>query len=95
SFGGIDANGFPFYLWRESADNRLTLGRPRYCCLTPVDGELYFTFFNPSANVRQWEIVIALVGMIAIVLLVNFGLAERPIPRPYHLDESFCIRLSL
>ena len=32
--------GFPFYLWRESADNRLYLGRPRYCRITPINGEL-------------------------------------------------------
>ena len=53
SVAGTDANGFPFYVWRESADNRLTFARPRYCCITPHDGELYFTFFNPSENIKR------------------------------------------
>ena len=53
SYSGLDQLGFPFYIWREKADNRLLLGRPRYCCVTLKDAKLYFNFFNPSENVRS------------------------------------------
>jgi hypothetical protein len=49
---GLDADNYPYYLWRESADDRLGLSRPRYCQLRPVGGELYFVFRNPSEDVR-------------------------------------------
>jgi len=91
SFDGVDASGFPFYLWRESADNRLTFGRPRYCCISPIDGELYFVFYHPSANVRIWEIVIVLFGTIAIMLYIGLDTTwfDKPTPRgPYLMDES-------
>ena len=53
SHSGCDELGLPYYIWRESADNRLTLGRPRYCCVTLKDARLYFNFFNPSGDVRS------------------------------------------
>ena len=90
SVGGVDANGFPFYVWRESADSRLTLARPRYCCIVPRDGELYFTFFNPSEDTRSSGgfLVFATVGvLVAISMIVRAWLYPAP-PRPYHLDES-------
>ena len=49
---GKDGFGFPYYVWRESADNRVGLSRPRYCCITPVNDQLYFTFFNPSEDIK-------------------------------------------
>ena len=72
SLGGGDAHGYPFYLWRESADNRLTLGRPRYCCITETPDDLYFTFFNPSVDIRPtgaarvfgWGITISAIIML-------------------------------
>lgn len=53
SYSGYDHFGFPFYIWREKADSRLWLGRPRYCCVTMKDARLYFNFFNPSEDVRS------------------------------------------
>ena len=53
SYSGFDQLGFPYYIWREKADSRLSLGRPRYCCVTERNNELYFTFFNPSENIRS------------------------------------------
>jgi len=90
SFEGVDENGFPFYLWRESADNRLTLARPRYCCITPRDGELFFTFFNPSEDVRGsggWTVFFCVASMVAVAVVGNAWYNPPP-PRPYHLDES-------
>ena len=90
SVGGIDANGFPFYVWRESADNRLTLARPRYCCITPKDGELYFTFFNPSEDTKASGgfLVFAVVGALVGIAMLGTAWFNPPLPRPYHLDES-------
>ena len=53
SYSGFDQLGFPYYIWREKADSRLSLGRPRYCCVTLKDAKLYFNFFNPSEDVRS------------------------------------------
>ena len=33
---GIDSRGMPYYVWRESADNRMGLSRPRYCTSRPL-----------------------------------------------------------
>jgi hypothetical protein len=52
SLDGVDNNGMPFYLWRESADNRVTLSRPRFCCITCSNDELDFAFFDPRGHVR-------------------------------------------
>lgn len=53
SFQGLDAGRFPFFVWRESADDRLGFSRPRYCCVVEGDDDLLFQFFNPSKNVRS------------------------------------------
>ena len=53
NYSGLDQLGFPFCIWREKADNRLMLSRPRYCCVTLKDAKLYFNFFNPSEDVRS------------------------------------------
>ena len=90
SVEGLDASGFPFYLWRESADNRLTFARPRYCCITPADGELYFTFFNPFEDVRGSGGLIVFFCVAALVIVAFLGAAwfvPTP-PRPYQFDES-------
>ena len=90
SVAGIDANGFPFYVWRESADNRLTLGRPRYCCITPHDGQLYFSFFNPSDDTKAsggWVVFFAVGAIVVLAKLGTAWLNPAP-PLPYHLDES-------
>lgn len=52
SASGTDKRGFPIFIWRETADNRIGFSRPRYCCITETDDDLLFTFFNPSQNVR-------------------------------------------
>ena len=53
NYSGFDQLGFPFCIWREKADSRLSLSRPRYCCVTLKDAKLYFNFFNPSEDVRS------------------------------------------
>ena len=90
SAGGDDANGFPFYVWRETADNRLTFARPRYCCITAQNGELHFTFFNPSENIKCAGGIAAFLvvgGLVAARIMAASWFDASP-PRPYHLDES-------
>jgi hypothetical protein len=41
------SEGYPLYLWRESADNRLGLSRPRYFCVEREGDRLLLHFFNP------------------------------------------------
>lgn len=53
SRSGVDDHGFPFFVWRESADNRLGFSRPRYCRAVEGDDDLLFQFFDPSQNVRS------------------------------------------
>ena len=90
SIEGRDAAGRPFYLYRESADDRLKLGRPRYCCITPINGVLNFSFFDPSANVRPTgaanAAAVAAV-LTALAIFVSEWMTERS-PRPYHFDTS-------
>ncbi len=90
SVGGVDPNGFPFYVWRESADNRLTLARPRYCSIRPIDGELHFTFFNPSENTKASGgfLVFAVVGALVGIAMLGRAWFNPAPPLPYHLDES-------
>lgn len=90
SFGDVDANGLPFYVWRENADNRLTFARPRYCCIVERDRELYFAFFNPSENVKSTRAMMTfavVAGLVALKVIGTAWLDDRP-PLPYHLDES-------
>lgn len=91
SYSGTDASGFPFYLWRESADNRLFLGRPRYCCITPISGVLHFSFFNPSANVRStggarafWMVTAIVAALITVFSIWDLSTREQ---LPYAMDE--------
>ncbi len=90
SIAGIDANGFPFYVWRESADNRLTLARPRYCCITPNDGELYFTFFNPSEDTKAsgGYLLFAAVGILVGIAILGRAWFNPAPPLPYHFNEN-------
>lgn len=53
SLSGSTAEGYPLYVWRESADNRLGLSRPRYCCVVRDGDELLFQFYNPVGAQRQ------------------------------------------
>ena len=65
---------YPFYLWRESADNRLHLGRPRYCCITPIGDELQFSFFDPTKDVKPTGAMKAgliVAGIVAALMIVN------------------------
>ena len=92
SASGLDHDRrFPFYLWRESADNRLYLGRPRYCCITPLDGELQFSFFDPTKDIKPTGAMKAgliTVGIVAALMIVNglHELATRT-PLPYTMDR--------
>lgn len=53
SASGKDAHGWPFFIWRESADNRFGVSRPRYCRVVEGDDDLLFQFFDPSQDVRS------------------------------------------
>jgi len=89
SYSSTDQLGLPFYIWREARDNRSGKSRPRYCCATigsyPYPDlepwTLYFTFFNPSLNVRStgagkvFGIVAALV-VLAVFIITWLG--DRP-----------------
>ena len=89
--GGRDGQGLPYYIWRESADNRLSLSRPRYCCVSEINGELHFEFFDPSKDVRpSWApyVFIAVAGAVCAVGLWDAHYGPIPPPRPYHLDTS-------
>lgn len=89
SYSSSDQLGLPFYIWREAGDNRCGLARPRYCCATigsyPYTGlepwTLYFTFFNPSVNVRPTGAgkvfgIVAAVVVLACFIITSFG--DRP-----------------
>jgi hypothetical protein len=89
--GGRDAQGLPYYVWREGADNRLSLSRPRYCCVSEINGELYFEFFDPSKDVRpSWApfVFMAVIAAVCLARLWDATYGPVPPPRPYHLDES-------
>ena len=92
STGGRDHQwGFPYYLWRESADNRLYLGRPRYCCITPIEGELYFSYFDPTKDVKSTgasKAFLVTTGVFAAFMIVMslWELATRD-PLPYSMDR--------
>lgn len=89
--GGRDAQGLPYYIWRESADNRLSLSRPRYCCVSEMDGELHFVFFDPSKDIRpSWAplVFMAVAGAVCLAGLWEAHFGELPPPRPYHMDMS-------
>ena len=76
---GFDDYGMPYYVWRESADNRMGLSRPRYCCISAVGDELMFTFFNPSEDIKSNGSEKAFVGVCAAmaVLFVVSMIAGR------------------
>lgn len=89
SHDGIASNGFPYYVWRESADNRLGLSRPRYCCIEPRNGELSFVFFDPTKDVRASGGLAICIGVAVLVAVLEFGsywLTPRPYV-PYAFDE--------
>jgi hypothetical protein len=90
-YSGYDELGFPFYLWRESADNRLTLSRPRYCCVMPVKDVLCFVFFDPSKDIKStgaMNALYAVAGLVTIAML-TLGWFERQNARgPYASDMS-------
>lgn len=90
STSGVDANAYPYYLWREGADNRLGLSRSRYCCVTERDDGLYFTFFNPSEKVRSTGGLAVFCGVAALVAIAMFAayLFETRPALPYHLDRT-------
>lgn len=89
--GGYDEQGLPYYVWRESADNRLSLSRPRYCCVVELNGELTFQFFDPSKDVRPSFAPFVFMAVGAAVILAALWEATYgplPPPRPYHMDTS-------
>lgn len=89
--GGRDAQGLPYYIWRESADNRLGLSRPRYCCVSEINEQLVFEFFDPSKDVRpSWApfVFMAVAGAVCLAGLWEAHFGELPPPRPYHMDTS-------
>lgn len=88
---GHDAHGLPYFIWRESADNRLGLSRPRYCCVSVIDNELQFTFSDPSGNVRPTGALTAfklVAGLVVLAFVLLAWFEPRPAPAPYHADMS-------
>ncbi|MBK9080320.1 MAG: hypothetical protein IPL91_15075 [Hyphomicrobium sp.] len=87
---GIDEHGYPFYVWRESADNRYGLSRPRYCCITASGPELAFTFFNPSGDVKAtaaWKAGAAVAaGFFVLFIVTMITDRYRDAPMPYSTD---------
>lgn len=82
SFDGIAANGYPFYLWRESADSRIGVARPRYCCIAVDNDELYFEFFNPSAEPQSS-------GALAVFILAGGAWLAASLVSYFVLGEHF------
>jgi len=85
SAAGVGENGYPFFLWRESADNRLGLSRPRYVCILKEKGELCLAFFNPSTPVRPTGGFIIGGGvalLVALAMITGFWVSPPP-PAPY------------
>lgn len=72
---GRDASGWPYFVWRESADNRLGYSRPRYCRVVEVDDNLLFQFFNPSKNVRSTGASMAMLVAGGGIFVWAFGAA--------------------
>lgn len=89
SYSSTDQLGLPFYIWRDASDNRLGLARPRFCCVTigsyPYSGleewTLYFTFFNPSLNVRPTgtlKVFGIVAGFVVLAVFIITWIGERP-----------------
>ena len=90
SYSGFDQLGFPYYIWRERSDSRLSLGRPRYCCVTERNNELYFTFFNPSENICSNGTTTAFViaaGLVTIAMLA-LGWIDGQKPRVAYVYDT-------
>ena len=87
---GTDEQGYPFYVWRESADNRYGLSRPRYCCITASGPELYFTFYNPSGDVKAtaaWKAgALVAAGFVVLFVVTMITDRYRDAPMPYSTD---------
>lgn len=81
SASGVAANGYPFFIWRESADDRLGLSRPRYCCILKEQGELNLAFFNPSDPVLPtggWIVGGAVGALVALAMITGFWVSPPP-----------------
>lgn len=95
--GGLDSAGLPYFVWRESGDNRFGLSRPRYCCITPKGEDLHLTFFNPSEDVKPTGANSAFIGVCILmgVLFIVEMIAERfrgvPGPREYPPGPLFSL----
>lgn len=97
SHSGTAANGYPFYIWRESADNRIGVSRPRYCTISVNGNELFFEFFNPAAHQKPsgaLTIFILVGGAFALVSLVSyfvFGDQFRASTAPFHTPPVLAV----
>lgn len=97
SHTGTAANGYPFYLWRESADNRIGVSRPRYCTVSEIDNELFFEFFNPAAEQKPTGamMVFVLVGgasaLLSLVSYFVFGDQFRASTAPFHTPPVLAV----
>ena len=105
AYSSRDQIGLPFYIWREAADSRLTLGRPRYCCVTVgekthnglEDHTLFFSVFNPSKNTKPtgaFKVFGAVAALVVIAMLVANCMGPTD-PRPYVSNMSPPIGLVL
>jgi hypothetical protein len=75
SKSGTAPNGYPYFMWREAADNRLGLSRPRFCAIMEDGDRLLFCFYNPVGNVEQglWPKLAGLCAiLIASILLIDY-----------------------
>ncbi|RTL70305.1 MAG: hypothetical protein EKK41_12735 [Hyphomicrobiales bacterium] len=85
-------DGYPLFMWRESADDRLGLSRPRYCCVVREGDELVFHFFDPVGARKSTGTLAAAClagGAAALWTLAEYFVlghtttaATRPFPTP-------------
>lgn len=74
SRAGMASTGYPFYVWRESADSRLGLSRPRHCVIRDDGRDLNFTFFDPSKDrQRTWAVLVGVAVAVVVAFVLTFA----------------------
>ncbi len=90
SHSGTLPNGYPYFIWREGADNRLGLSRPRHCGIVVHGDQLLFGFYDPVATIRrgQWpRFGVLLATLIAVIMLIDFVALPAVLGRAPYLSH--------